>query len=472
MCWAVVIFFLMIRRPPRSTLSSSSAASDVYKRQVPTGGAGNHQHLTTFDGCMDVLDTTGEGSSSNPAPPIARTLSQLDLPHQRSTRIVAAIREMFGGNSRGVLCCAVRRLEVGGDEEDIQRQINSTDDLLSYAHHFKSTANEAVPYDLPPELQRLTEAMSAQQSNSHSHSHHSNGVRDHVLHNSTTTTARNGGNSTTALNTSSLVGGRRSSRNVDVDVPATTNNTTRSVPQTSATERVYKPPQQHRNGLTMSRTSSMASNDGYTPIAAPQQHQRAPPQHSAQHHQAPPAAPPQHVPLPATTATTTRRFVAGMPLSSVVVPSSSTTTAGGVAQGGGQRQQYPTHHNGTRPPSGTTSHNTSQYHDDEARHHQQQLPRSSSSHNRDDDAYHQQHQQQHHSSYHHQAPQHQPPPSSLDRSYHDHFDPRSALGEDSDNVRPRFAKSNQGGGINNNNTHSSQLMGRGYPIKGDAQYRI
>src|SRR5665648_153772 len=29
----------MIRRPPRSTLSSSSAASDVYKRQVPVGGA-------------------------------------------------------------------------------------------------------------------------------------------------------------------------------------------------------------------------------------------------------------------------------------------------------------------------------------------------------------------------------------------------------------------------------------------------
>src|SRR5674536_257223 len=27
----------MIRRPPRSTLSSSSAASDVYKRQVPSG---------------------------------------------------------------------------------------------------------------------------------------------------------------------------------------------------------------------------------------------------------------------------------------------------------------------------------------------------------------------------------------------------------------------------------------------------
>src|SRR5678816_1405707 len=27
----------MIRRPPRSTLDRSSAASDVYKRQVPTG---------------------------------------------------------------------------------------------------------------------------------------------------------------------------------------------------------------------------------------------------------------------------------------------------------------------------------------------------------------------------------------------------------------------------------------------------
>ena len=29
----------MIRRPPRSTLDRSSAASDVYKRQVVTGGA-------------------------------------------------------------------------------------------------------------------------------------------------------------------------------------------------------------------------------------------------------------------------------------------------------------------------------------------------------------------------------------------------------------------------------------------------
>ena len=33
----VVVFFLMIRRPPRSTLDRSSAASDVYKRQTPTG---------------------------------------------------------------------------------------------------------------------------------------------------------------------------------------------------------------------------------------------------------------------------------------------------------------------------------------------------------------------------------------------------------------------------------------------------
>src|SRR5678809_1765762 len=32
-------FFLMIRRPPRSTLDRSSAASDVYKRQRPSGSA-------------------------------------------------------------------------------------------------------------------------------------------------------------------------------------------------------------------------------------------------------------------------------------------------------------------------------------------------------------------------------------------------------------------------------------------------
>ncbi len=34
-----VFFFLMIRRPPRSTPIKSSAASDVYKRQSPTGAA-------------------------------------------------------------------------------------------------------------------------------------------------------------------------------------------------------------------------------------------------------------------------------------------------------------------------------------------------------------------------------------------------------------------------------------------------
>src|SRR5678815_5003280 len=34
----------MIRRPPRSTLDRSSAASDVYKRQIRTGGAGRTLH--------------------------------------------------------------------------------------------------------------------------------------------------------------------------------------------------------------------------------------------------------------------------------------------------------------------------------------------------------------------------------------------------------------------------------------------
>src|SRR5450756_2394724 len=51
----------MIRRPPRSTQSRSSAASDVYKRQASSSGAGASTPTSSTAG---EASSTGTGASS------------------------------------------------------------------------------------------------------------------------------------------------------------------------------------------------------------------------------------------------------------------------------------------------------------------------------------------------------------------------------------------------------------------------
>ena len=71
--------------------------------------------------------------------------SRVDIPH-RHNRLVQLLRDALGGNSKAVmLCCA-----------DAQHStVDEVITALTYGYFFKSIQQHAVPYDIPPELQRL-----------------------------------------------------------------------------------------------------------------------------------------------------------------------------------------------------------------------------------------------------------------------------------------------------------------------------
>jgi hypothetical protein len=68
-----------------------------------------------------------------------------DIPH-RSNRLVQLLREAFGGNSKAIML-------VSADAQ--HSTVDEVLTALTYAYFFKSIKQNAVPYDIPPELQRL-----------------------------------------------------------------------------------------------------------------------------------------------------------------------------------------------------------------------------------------------------------------------------------------------------------------------------
>jgi hypothetical protein len=68
-----------------------------------------------------------------------------DIPH-RNNRLIQLLRDALGGNAKAAMV-------VSADA-----QVNTVDEVLTaltYAYFFKSVKQSAIPYDIPPELQRL-----------------------------------------------------------------------------------------------------------------------------------------------------------------------------------------------------------------------------------------------------------------------------------------------------------------------------
>lgn len=96
-------------------------------------------------------------------------LANLELPHQ-ANRLVQLVKEGFGGNAKGVLYCVVppcssfptdpeglRLSNQNAEPSETPGEIRVASlNALAYAHYFKGTCHNAIPLDVPPELQQLT----------------------------------------------------------------------------------------------------------------------------------------------------------------------------------------------------------------------------------------------------------------------------------------------------------------------------
>ena len=101
-----------------------------------------------------------------------RALGAVPLPHA-SNRLVQLVGEVFGGNAKGVMLCVLppaAHMRASAEEaaaaasgsveaaatSAIPPLLAASVNALAYAHYFKSTCHNAVPFDIPPELQQLT----------------------------------------------------------------------------------------------------------------------------------------------------------------------------------------------------------------------------------------------------------------------------------------------------------------------------
>ncbi|RNF22569.1 uncharacterized protein Tco025E_03140 [Trypanosoma conorhini] len=100
----------------------------------------------------------GIAATSSVAPPAgpsvaARAEAAFDqLPSSHTNCMARFLRPIFGGNAKATLLCCVD-VDLHGQEQVLN--------AISYAYFFKRIPHQAVPYDIPPELQRLNLQMSA-----------------------------------------------------------------------------------------------------------------------------------------------------------------------------------------------------------------------------------------------------------------------------------------------------------------------
>ncbi|ESL07241.1 hypothetical protein TRSC58_05075 [Trypanosoma rangeli SC58] len=74
-----------------------------------------------------------------------------ELPSSHTNCLARFLRPIFGGNAKAILVCCVD-VELHSREEVLN--------AISYAYFFKRIPHQAIPYDIPPELQRLNLQMS------------------------------------------------------------------------------------------------------------------------------------------------------------------------------------------------------------------------------------------------------------------------------------------------------------------------
>lgn len=102
-----------------------------------------NKSLTALSDVISMLSAANQQQIQATGQPL--TVQIADIPH-RHHRLIQLLKEAIGGNSKTLLLCCV------------DCKINSLEEMLSalsYAYYFKTIKNFPVPYDIPPELQRL-----------------------------------------------------------------------------------------------------------------------------------------------------------------------------------------------------------------------------------------------------------------------------------------------------------------------------
>ncbi|CUI14168.1 kinesin-like protein, putative, partial [Bodo saltans] len=127
---------------------SGTAYNPQSSTALPGGGISPehlwaHKSLTALCDVITMLSAANQQQIQATGHPLSVPMT--DVPH-RHNRLIQLLREFLGGNCKTTMLCCVNT------------RINTVDEILSalsYAYYFKSIKNFPIPYDIPPELQRL-----------------------------------------------------------------------------------------------------------------------------------------------------------------------------------------------------------------------------------------------------------------------------------------------------------------------------
>lgn len=127
---------------------SGTAYNPQASASVPGGGISPehiwaHKSLTALCDVITMLSAANQQQIQATGHPLSVPMT--DVPHKHN-RLVQLLRDFLGGNCKTTMLCCVNT------------RVNTVDEILSalsYAYYFKMVKNFPVPYDIPPELQRL-----------------------------------------------------------------------------------------------------------------------------------------------------------------------------------------------------------------------------------------------------------------------------------------------------------------------------
>jgi hypothetical protein len=137
------------RRGTSTFVDLSGTAYNPHSSSALQGGGISPEHLWAHKSLTALCDVITMLSAANQQQLQATghplSVPMTDVPH-RHNRLIQLLREFLGGNCKTTMLCCVNT------------RINTVDEILSalsYAYYFKSVKNFPIPYDIPPELQRL-----------------------------------------------------------------------------------------------------------------------------------------------------------------------------------------------------------------------------------------------------------------------------------------------------------------------------
>ncbi|KEG11235.1 hypothetical protein DQ04_02831040 [Trypanosoma grayi] len=117
-----------------------AVAATAQVRRVPSSGGGNSSSSSSNNN----NDSRGDAARA--------AVAFNELPSSHTNCMARFLRPIFGGNAKAILVCC-----VDAAQHSREQVLNS----LTYAYFFKRIQHQAVPYDIPPELQRLNLQMNA-----------------------------------------------------------------------------------------------------------------------------------------------------------------------------------------------------------------------------------------------------------------------------------------------------------------------